>query len=73
LGFKKIKMEVGEKYLSDIKTSSGRTYEIISIADNKYTNSQTVRMKDVNSEMTITYGIQQIQEWIDTGRLKLTN
>lgn len=62
-------MEIGEVYLSRIEDSSGRTYFIENIRDNPVSKKRLVNMKDINSEIKVTYPEKTVQEWIDDGRL----
>ncbi len=61
----------GQKYLSNIENSSGRTYQVMSITFNESAGGLTVKLKDVNSIMTATFSLSKVQNYIMEGRLKL--
>lgn len=63
------KMEIGEVYLSRLSDSSGRTYFIENIRETPSAGKWVVNFKDIHSEMKATYPKEQVQDWIDEGRL----
>lgn len=66
-----MEVSIGQKYLSNIVNSSGRTYEVKDIKLNQSTFTEMVNFKDVNSPITATYSLYQVKEWIREGRLIL--
>ena len=64
-------VQQGQKYQSNIENTSGRTYEVLSIRFNEAAFGYTVKLKDVNSDMTATFSLGKVEQYIMEGRLKL--